>query len=484
MMIFFFNFNYMILKDTKEPLIVTASGSGAETLAFLKMWAVLPLAFIFMIVFAKLSNVYKKQTLFYGTVIFFISFFALFGFVLYPLKDSLHPIQFADKLQTILPIGLKGFIAIFRNWTFSLYYAMAELWGSVGLSLLFWGFANDITSVKESKRFYTLFALGASLAMLFSGPIVIYFSQIRKYLPASSDPWSFSLKCFTSIVVLGGLIIMGLYWWINKNVITDKRFYNPDIQKNLKKEKPKMTLRQAFKHLSRSKYFRLMAVLVIGYAVCNLFVEMVWKSQLKIQFPNPNDYSIFRGYYTTITSICSFIMLLFVGGNIFRKSGWRTAAIITPFAFLIGGIAFFSFVVFRSNLTGMIAFFGTTPVFLAVVFGVIQNVFSKSCKSSLFEPSKEMLYIPLDQEAKTKGKAALDVLVVKLGKAGGSFTLQGLIIFLGSLVAATPYIAVLLIAMVISWIGAVNRLDKQMKKDEKQKQQSEVKKELIPQETT
>ena len=36
-----------------------------------------------------------------------------------------------------------GPIAILRNWTFCLFYVMAELWGSVVVSLLFWGFANQ-----------------------------------------------------------------------------------------------------------------------------------------------------------------------------------------------------------------------------------------------------------------------------------------------------------------------------------------------------
>lgn len=32
-----------------------------------------------------------------------------------------------------------GPIAILRNWTFCMFYVMAELWGSVVVSVLFWG---------------------------------------------------------------------------------------------------------------------------------------------------------------------------------------------------------------------------------------------------------------------------------------------------------------------------------------------------------
>lgn len=42
-------------------------------------------------------------------------------------------------------------IAIFRNWTYALFYTLANLWGSVVVSLLFWGFANEITTVDEVR---------------------------------------------------------------------------------------------------------------------------------------------------------------------------------------------------------------------------------------------------------------------------------------------------------------------------------------------
>ena len=37
-----------------------------------------------------------------------------------------------------------GPVSIIRNWTYCLFYVMAELWGSVVVSVLFWGFANQV----------------------------------------------------------------------------------------------------------------------------------------------------------------------------------------------------------------------------------------------------------------------------------------------------------------------------------------------------
>lgn len=52
--------------------------------------------------------------------------------------------EFCENLLQNAGVRFAGPIAILRNWTFCLFYVMAELWGSVVVSLLFWGFANQV----------------------------------------------------------------------------------------------------------------------------------------------------------------------------------------------------------------------------------------------------------------------------------------------------------------------------------------------------
>lgn len=458
-MFFCISFNYTILRDTKDTLVVTSS--GAETIPFLKVWGVVPAAVIFMLIYAKLSNILSKEKLFYTTITPFLIFFAVFAYILYPNREALHPHATADYLQSFLPAGLSGLIACFRNWTYSLFYILSELWGSVVLSLLFWGFANDITRVTEAKRFYSLFGLGANLALLFSGPAIMYVSDIRKFLPPDVDAWQVSLNYLMTMVVIAGLCIIGIYWWINRNVLTDPRFYDPTEEKKAKKTKAKMSIFESFAFLAKSKYILCLSILVIAYGISINLVEVTWKSQLKLQYPNANDYSTFMGMFSTVTGAATIFMMIFVGGNLIRKKGWGFAAMITPVVLLLTGAGFFAFVLFRDNLAGFIAMFGTSPLMLAVLFGAAQNVMSKSAKYSLFDPTKEMAYIPLDQESKVKGKAAIDVVGARLGKSGGSFIQQGLLVGFGSIAAITPYVAVILLAIIVLWVYAVKALNKQ-----------------------
>ncbi|HAZ16035.1 MAG: AAA family ATPase [Chlamydiae bacterium GWC2_50_10] len=472
---FFINFNYTILRDTKDTLIVTAPGSGAEAIPFLKVWGVLPFAVLFMIIYAKLANVLSKPRLFYTLITTFISFFALFALVLYPLRESLHPNALADQLQTLLPVGFKGFIAIFRNWTFALFYIMSELWGSVAISLLFWGFANDITRVSESKRFYAMFGLGANVAMLCSGPTIIYLSNIRSKLPAHIDAWGVSLNYMITLVIFAGIMVMGIYWWINRYILTDTRFYDTSEIKKAKKEKPKLSLKESFIYLAKSKYIGCLAILVICYGVAINIVEVTWKSQVKLQYPDPNAYSAFMGAFSTFTSVATILMMLFVGGNVIRRFGWKVGALITPIVLLLTGAGFFAFVIFGKHFSGIETLLGMTPLMIAIVFGTIQNIMSKSAKYSLFDPTKEMAYIPLDQEAKWKGKAAIDVVGARLGKAGGSIIQQVLMVAFGSLAAITPYLGVILMAIIFSWIAAGRSLGKQFLSLQDKKEQEGAK---------
>ncbi len=458
LMSFFFNYIYLILKDVRESLVVTAQGSGAEAIPFIKMWVILPLGLVFMFVYSRLSKKLNRSLLFYSTIAFFIGFYLLFAILLYPLREVLHPNLLADKLELILPLGFKGFVAIFRNWTFTLFYAMAELWGSVGISMIFWGFSNDIVSLSESKRFYSLLGLGTCFSMICSGPTLIYFSNITKSL-YSNNSWGLSICYLMTIVFLFGLFIMAVYWWMKNHLLNDKKFYKTKEMIQIKSNKSNISFKESLKHIKKSRYLQLLAMIVIAYSISVTFIEVVWKNQLKIQFPNPNDYSTFKGYFSIFTSISSFIML-FLGGGIIRKFGWKKAALATPLVLLVFGASFFGFILFSDHFSYINRYFQIAPLMLALILGTGQYLVGKSFKYSLFDPTKEMAYIPLDQDSKAKGKAAIDVLLTKFSKAGGAFILQALLVFFGSIAAIMPFIAILLLGIIVFWMISVILLDK------------------------
>ncbi|KAL1203531.1 ADP,ATP carrier protein 2 [Cardamine amara subsp. amara] len=453
LMFFCILFNYTILRDTKDVLVVTAKGSSAEIIPFLKTWVNLPMAIGFMLLYTKLSNVLSKKALFYTVIIPFIAYFGAFGFVMYPLSNLIHPEALADKLLAILGPRFMGPLAILRIWSFCLFYVMAELWGSVVVSVLFWGFANQITTVDEAKKFYPLFGLGANVALIFSGRTVKYFSNMRKNLGPGVDGWAVSLKAMMSIVVGMGLAICFLYWWVNRYVPLPTR-------SKKKKAKPQMGTMESLKFLVSSPYIRDLATLVVAYGISINLVEVTWKSKLKAQFPSPNEYSAFMGDFSTCTGIATFTMML-LSQYVFKKYGWGVAAKITPTVLLLTGVAFFSLILFGGPFAPVVAKLGMTPLLAAVYVGALQNIFSKSAKYSLFDPCKEMAYIPLDEDTKVKGKAAIDVVCNPLGKSGGALIQQFMILTFGSLANSTPYLGIILLGIVTAWLAAAKSLEGQ-----------------------
>jgi AAA family ATP:ADP antiporter len=465
LLIFFFTiFNYTLLRDTKDSLVITAPGSGAEIIPFIKVWLVVPFAIVFMLIYAKLSNILSRETLFYCTITPFLLFFLAFALFLYPNREFLHPTTSADLIQASLPSGLKGFVALYRNWSFALFYVMAELWGSVMVSLVFWGFANQITKLGEAKRFYALFGLGGNSAPFFAGLLMIYLTNRDTHSSFLSTSYEDTLKLIIAMVLLNGLCIILCYFWINRYILTDKQFYNKEEMKQVQKNKPKMSLKESLIFLSKSPYIGLLALLVIVYGISMNFIDVTWKHQVKLQYPNPTDYSRFMGHFSLITGIVSVFMVLFVGGNVIRRYGWLVAARFTPIVLLVTGVLFFAFVLFSDSFEASIIAMGTTPLMCAVLFGAAQNILSKCTKYSLFDPTKEMVYIPLDEESKVKGKAAVDVVGSRLGKSGGSLIQQGLLVAVGTMSAMTPYVALLLFLAIGVWLLGVNALGKRFAK--------------------
>jgi ATP/ADP translocase len=142
LMMFWIIFIFTVARDTKDALIVT--NCGAESIAFLKVYGVVPAAALFMFAYTHLANKVSPSSLFYITVAPFVGFYLLFGFILYPMRNVLHPMSIQ------VPSGGMSFaVNLLRHWTFSLFYIVSELWGSAGIPLLFWSCANNVVKIEQ-----------------------------------------------------------------------------------------------------------------------------------------------------------------------------------------------------------------------------------------------------------------------------------------------------------------------------------------------
>jgi AAA family ATP:ADP antiporter len=460
-MLFLIMLNYNLLRTFKDSMVVTAPNSGAEAIPFIKVWAILPSAILLTFIFTRLANRFSREKVFYIMMCIFLSFFFLFTFVLFPMRDHLHPHDLADKLQAFLPAGFKGLIAIFRNWTFTLFYVMCELWSTAIVTVLCWGFMNEVVSVTEAKRYYGLLMIGANISSIFSGQISVWLSDItyNPVVPYGATRWDQSVLYLNCTIIGCGVLAIMIFRWLNTQVLRPSERNNPDHKEP---EKVKMSMRKNFAYLAKSKYLICIAAIVITYNIAINLVEVVWKNQINALYPDPSDFQSYMGQVTTVIGIVATFASVFIAGNVIRRFSWTTSASVPPAIMLVTGIGFFAFILYHSTgLETIAGLAGLTPIAFGLLIGSLQNVFARASKYTFFDATKEIAFIPLSNESKLKGKAAIDGVGSRLGKSGGSVIHQGLLLFFTTVSASTPYVAVIFLGVLLIWILAVVSLGKQ-----------------------
>jgi AAA family ATP:ADP antiporter len=479
---FFIILALTLTRDTKDTLVVTQC--GAEAIAFLKVrektltpknehiqnetilkctnmmslcfswpkiYGVLPAATAFIALYSRMSDVMGKKALFYSTCIPFFTFFGFFDLLIFPNIQYLHPSL--ESVQALLPGntqtgGMAILASIIANWTSSLFYIVSEIYSSVSVGILFWQFANDVVPVSQAKRFYPLFAQMSGLAPVLAGQYVVRFTS-------KAPDFGTSLHRLMAAVLFAGTMIC-LFYHLSTSFIERTELSAPmnekknnEADKPKKAKKPRMSMAESAKFLASSKYLRLIAMLVLGYGLSINFTEIMWKSLVKKQYPNPLDYQRFMGNFSSAVGLATCIVIFF-GVHVIRILGWRIGAVATPSIMAVLAVPFF--------LCILLGLESPTRLKAAVMLGTVQSLLSKTAKYALFDPTTQMAYIPLDDESKVKGKAAIDVLGSRIGKSGGSFIQQGLVFMFGNIINAASVVGVIFYSVLFTWIAAANRL--------------------------
>ena len=461
-MMFLFVYVCTTIRDTKDTLVV--SNCGAEAIPILKLYGVMPCATLFIVAYSKLSNILDKSTLFYVTLIPFFIFYGIFAFVLFPNRDVIH-------FTTTSSIGGGGggggtVSNLLKHWSFSLYFIISELWASAGVSLLFWQCANDVTPLIQAKRFYPLFAITGNLGPIVSGKVMSY--VISRQQSNDDVGFGYTLKTLAAIKGMACLGIIALHRRVygmaeervlkertEKSLSTIRKIQESgkvEITMEFKKPKQKLTLRQSASELMASRELKAMATMVFSYNVCVELTEVLWKAILRRTYPNKSDYMAYMARFSQTVGIVAFFLQL-VASEILTVLGWKWTAMIPPVTMGILAAGFFASVIAGEE---------HIPLAQALLIGTIQNVVNKVTKYSLFDPCKEMAYIPLGPDAKVKGKAAVDVLGARMGRSMGSATQQLMVALVGgpnsSIMNCAPYLGGCYLTAIVMWSNAVSVL--------------------------
>ena len=458
LLLFCILFNFSCLRSLKDSLVIPLI--GAEAISFLKLWLVLPSAIIFTIVYVKLSNRFNLAQLFSMIVCFFISFFLLFAFVIYPNQDFYHISASNIDIFCAKYPHIKWFIKIAGKWSYVCVYILSELWGAMVINLMFWQFTNHLFKSNQAQRLYPIIGMFGSFGLILSGNLLVFFSQISNFSPniisifsTNSDAIEVTIKLIISVVSIASIIAIAIFY----DIVRLNTANQVGISVNILETKTTLNVLESIKLILQSKYIFYILILVISYGLSINILEGPWKSKLSQLYKNPCDYIRFMGHFNIWMGVSSVIMTI-IGGNILRNFGWLASAYITPIVIAITGSLFFIFVIFGHKIQ-----IGVDPIYVAVIIGAAQNIMTKSSKYSLFDATKEMSYIPLSVELKSKGKAAIEVIGSKLGKSLGAF-----IQFIAFTIvpdldfnSMSIFLMIVFIIITIIWLLDVNKLSKE-----------------------
>ncbi|GLC36053.1 hypothetical protein PLESTF_001253400 [Pleodorina starrii] len=518
-----------ILDSLKDTLVITAAGGGAQVIPYLTVYAVLPSSLVFLLLYSYASQRFKRQALFNGIVGVFMAFFVGFAYVLYPNHHLLHPAGWADGMAASLPLGLDGAVGMIRNWTFTLFFCMSELWGDVCLGLLFWGLANDTTSLADAPTLYPLFGLGANVAQALAGFVLKYFSG-----PATHGAASFTseVQALMGVVLVFASLALVLHHAIsvrdNKRRLQRRQKQQQTLRdgrraaaaataaaeaaaaaadatprsvenqlqppsaastsaaaseaapngngaaatkaageepRDGRRRQSKQNLKEIYRTLASSVPIRCLVVMSMAQGLCTNLMEFAWKSHIRLLYPTPAAFTSFLGDVSTWQGIVTGLLMV-LSPTMFDRLGWAGVAAATPQILLYGGGLFFATAmvyqfVLAPTASAAASAAGMGLLQVLVYGGALLYVFSKSAKFSLFKPAEEMVYISLDEEGRTKGKAAIDVVGSQAGKSGGSVLQQVLLLLCGGAIAGQlPMMVAVYLAMSQGWLKAVSTLSR------------------------
>jgi len=464
LLMFFILLSYNILRGLKDSLVMTHI--SPQVISFIKLWFEMPAGVLMVLLYSSLCNRMSTERAFRIILLGFVGLLALFAYVLYPFRDFFQPDPLVVEQYISQYSNFKWFIKIWGQWTCVAFYIVGELWPIVIFSLLFWQLANKITNTEEAKRFYSFFSLFGQSNLLLSGSLIVYFSSKNHiltnfigYVSNSSCPTEIMVQSLVLLVILFSMLCFYLHYFIETRVIKKMEL----TDKKPKVKAPKLGLIESLKVILQSRYLWLICILLISYSTSVNLLEGLWFEKAKEYYGTTEGFIKYQGTVLMWTGVAT-VLCSFVGSAVIRYYGWFWGAITTPCIILCVGVAFFIFCMFEGQLTVLAHSLSLiSPQFLIVFMGGAQNVLGKGTKYSLFDASKEMVYIPLDDEMKTKGKAAVDIVGAKIGKSIGA-VLQCSIFTMYPSAKHSSIVHLLMslfIIVCLVWIYSVKSLDKE-----------------------
>lgn len=414
------NMNFSILRSMRNALVVADTGGSAAFIPYFELFGTFPASIGLTWAISRLMRKCSFRTIFTTTMLFFLGFFLVFAFWIYPKKDQIH--QF---------LGLTSAFA--KHWPDMVFYIVSELWKVALLSVIFWGFLNRNLNMDEAKRFYPLLLLGSSMGTILSGPITVLCTSTFswKYFPLSSEHWQHALYLLTLFLLACGLLTLVVFSGLFKRL---EGKGNGKVAEEKPFSSKLISLSSSVRYLIKSPYLSALLLIVVAEYVSYALGELIFLETLKSRYPKPSDYCQCMGNLSFWMGTLTAVSALFITPYLLQTYRWSRIALITPFFMVFVTLSFFTVVCFG---------IGKDPLAVAVILGSLHFCIGRATKYTLFDAIKELAFIPLSQEAQVKGKLIIDGIGSRLGRGGSSFLSISLFLAFGGPAESALFVGIL-----------------------------------------
>lgn len=421
---------YSISREMKDALVIERLDPAS--IPYLKMLIVLPLNIVVVFFVQKVlshSSIYK---VFSSTAFIFSLYFIVYGIIIQTYREYLEfdpyltKDWFTDNKMEF--IGLKWTYAIaltINSWTISLFYVTAEIWSTLMVQFLFFCYANEICTLKQSLRYTPLFLVFSNVGLISSG---FTMKGIKYILDNMSYEFVSIFKKLIFLIL--GILSLVIYLMLNyfeKN-IRHKQMFIPSNVPHRSRSSTRVGFMDGMELISTSKLVIAMSFMVIAYSIAVNVVESSFKSCM-------NQYALFKGINVSAHVISTqsdiqlavgafaIILLLSPFPNLIRRRGFSYVAYASPIFSLFGIFLVFGFALYNVKLQGL---FVSRPSFLERMLwieqflGVISVTGFKLLKYSAFDITKEAVSMKINPMYRARFKGIYDGICGKLGKAMGS----------------------------------------------------------------
>lgn len=366
---------------------------------------------------------------------FFLTFFLITApyYIIKPIRNSSYLDQLGDErlpLAYFLTAVLMGFIVNFHSrlgarrsrvslvvstflfflsniclfwWLFQqgwawvpvLFWVWANIFAIVVVTQ-FWLLVNDVFNPREAKRLIGFIGSGGQLGAILGSLLV--------GVLATTKAFTGLLLIAAAFLFLAILAVFRIFnWQRSRSLEEGKKTSGP--RESAPAATTKVGFRDALETTRKSVYLRLLAGIMLATLIVSTLVDWQFNSVVKNRVAGGGSLASFFGYFNAGTMTFAFLFQLLLTSPVIRRFGIRLSLLIYPIILILSSAGM-----------GIVAYASIIPAILI-------KASDKSLAYSLNQSVRELLYIPIAPEEKSRSKTFIDMFVNRFAKGLGAVIL-------------------------------------------------------------